>query len=87
VLAIVLVLSGCLHPDQPAATAAGRRAPPGKPLPQLQRDFVDLRFGMFIHSGILTYTGSWAKPNLPIGMFNPTHLDPGQWPDAAVAAR
>jgi alpha-L-fucosidase len=58
----------------------------GKSLEQLQRDYVDLRFGMFIHFGVLTYTGSWAQPNLDISQFNPTKLDPGQWADAAKAA-
>ena len=42
---------------------------------------------MFLHFGILTYTGAWARPNLDIKQFNPTRLDPGQWADAAVAAR
>ena len=55
-------------------------------LEQLQRDYVDLRFGMFLHFGILTYTGRWSQANLPIDMFNPTNLNPGQWADAAVAA-
>lgn len=58
----------------------------GKPLEQLQRDYVDLRFGMFIHFGVLTYTGSWAKPNLDISQFSPTKLDPAQWAEAAKAA-
>lgn len=58
----------------------------GKTLEQLQRDYVDLRFGMFIHFGVLTYTGSWAQANLDISQFNPTKLDPGQWADAAKAA-
>jgi alpha-L-fucosidase len=58
-----------------------------KPLEQLQREFVDLRFGMFIHFGILTYTGQWGDGNLDIRQFNPTGLDPGQWADAAVAAK
>jgi alpha-L-fucosidase len=57
-----------------------------RPLEELQRAYVDLRFGMFIHFGILTYTGAWAQANLPIAMFNPTLLDPGQWADAAIAA-
>jgi alpha-L-fucosidase len=56
------------------------------PLEDLQRSFVDLRFGMFLHFGILTYTGSWAQPNLDITMFNPTQLDANQWADAAVSA-
>jgi alpha-L-fucosidase len=41
---------------------------------------------MFLHFGILTYTGSWAQPNLDISMFNPTQLDANQWADAAVSA-
>jgi len=57
-----------------------------RPIEQLQRDYVDLRFGMFLHFGILTYTGSWSEANLPIAMFNPTMLDPTQWATAAVAA-
>jgi alpha-L-fucosidase len=58
-----------------------------RPLEEVQRAYIDLRFGMFIHFGILTYTGTWSQANLPINMFNPTMLDPGQWADAAVAAR
>ena len=42
---------------------------------------------MFICLGILTYTGSWGQPNLPINQFNPTNLDCNQWADAAVSAK
>ena len=41
---------------------------------------------MFIHFGILTYTGTWSQPNLDITQFNPTGLDPGQWAAAAKSA-
>ena len=68
-------------PDARRASAAAA------PLAELQKDFVDLRFGMFIHFGILTYTGKWSQPNLDISRFDPTDLDPGQWADAAVAAK
>src|SRR6185436_1824767 len=57
-----------------------------RPLEDVQRDYVDLRFGMFLHFGILTYTGTWSQPNLDIKQFNPTKLDPAQWADAAVSA-
>jgi len=78
--------AGCAH-RQPAPRAVPTGAAATvKPLEHLQRDFVDLRFGMFLHFGILTYTGAWAKPNLDIKQFNPVGLDPGQWADAAVAA-
>ena len=87
-LALAPLSSGCLRPGGSTVAVAARSRPaPSKPLVGLQRDFVDLRFGMFLHFGILTYTGSWSKPNLDIKLFNPVGLDPGQWADAAVAAR
>jgi alpha-L-fucosidase len=61
-------------------------APPAQALEDLQRAYVDLRFGMFLHFGILTYTGTWSQPNLDIQQFNPGKLDPEQWADAAVSA-
>ena len=42
---------------------------------------------MFIHFGILTYTGTWSQANLPINMFNPTNLDPGPVGGRGGAAR
>ena len=83
---VAMAAPACMRPPMPSAPRPARRAP-SKPLEQLQRDFVDLRFGMFIHFGILTYTGSWSKPNLDIKLFNPAGLDAGQWADAAVAAK
>lgn len=79
---------------EPAPGRASPRAParpatslPGKPLERLQREFVELRFGMFIHFGLLTYTGKWGEGNLDIRQFNPTGFAPDQWADAAVAAK
>jgi len=74
------------------AGAGGSTATPpdggtSKDWQQLQSNFVDWRFGMFLHFGILTYTGSWAQANLPIDQFNPTKLDCNQWADAAVSAK
>ena len=67
---------------------SGSGPPPAAiPLEDLQRSFVDLRFGMFLHFGILTYTGSWAQPNLDISLFNPSQLDANQWAEAAVSAK
>ena len=57
-----------------------------RPLEDLQREYIDWRFGMFIHFGILTYTGSWSQANLDIAQFNPTALDANQWAEAAAAA-
>lgn len=62
-------------------------AVPGLPTVQdLQRQYAELRFGMLIHFGTVTYTGQWSAPNPPLSEFNPTGLDANQWADAAVAA-
>jgi alpha-L-fucosidase len=82
-------MDGSSDGNDPDATGGGGsdgRPAQGKPLAQLQREFVDLRFGMFIHFGILTYAGVWSQPNLPIERFNPTLLNPAQWADAALSA-
>ena len=72
--------------SNPVHDAASEASPPPS-LEDLQRAYVDLRFGMLIHFGILTYTGNWADADLPINQFNPTKLDATQWADAAVAAK
>jgi alpha-L-fucosidase len=69
--------------DTPPATDGGT----GRTWQQIQSDFIDWRFGMFLHFGILTYTGSWAEPGLDITQFNPTTLNCNQWADAAVSAK
>lgn len=56
-------------------------------LPQLQQDFVDLRFGMFIHYNIPTYTDAdWPDPQASPAIFNPKKLDCNQWAKAAKSA-
>lgn len=58
-----------------------------KPLTQLQQEFLDLRFGMFIHFNIPTSSGhDWPDPMQSPKVFNPEKLDCGQWADAAVSA-
>ena len=58
-----------------------------KQLSQLQQEFVDLRFGMFIHYNIPTYMNDdWADPNASPDIFNPTKLDCSQWAKAAKSA-
>jgi alpha-L-fucosidase len=79
--------------DAAQSSVADANAPPvdgggsGRTWQQIQSDFIDWRFGMFLHFGILTFTGSWAQANLPINQFNPTNLDCNQWADAAVSAK
>jgi len=60
---------------------------PAKPLSQLQQEFIDLRFGMFIHYNIPTYMDQdWPDPDASPAMFNPTKLDCNQWAKAAKSA-
>ena len=76
--------TSCSAPSDAGVDA--QAAGPATALEDLQRAFIELRFGMFLHFGILTYTGSWAQSNLDITQFNPTKLDPNQWAAAAVSA-
>lgn len=58
-----------------------------KPLAQLQQEFLDMRFGMFIHFNIPTFSKhDWPDPNQSPNVFNPTKLDCNQWADAARSA-
>ena len=56
-------------------------------LTKLQQQFVDLRFGMFIHFNIPTYANAdWPDPELSPSVFNPVKLDADQWAKAAKSA-
>lgn len=83
-LAVLLLL--CLSSTMPVIAQQGIAQQP-KSLMQLQQDFVDLRFGMFIHYNIPTYMPEdWADPDASPALFNPTKLDCGQWAKAAKSA-
>jgi alpha-L-fucosidase len=56
-------------------------------LAKRQQDFIDLRFGMFIHYNIPTYMDQdWADPEASPAIFNPKKLDTDQWAKAANSA-
>ncbi len=58
-----------------------------KNLAQNQQEFVNLRFGMFIHFNIPTFMEEdWADPDAPATLFNPRKLDCNQWAKAAKSA-
>ncbi|MDR0537444.1 MAG: alpha-L-fucosidase [Tannerellaceae bacterium] len=60
----------------------------GKELKELQQAFVDLKFGMFIHFNIPTFTNhDWPDPDASPAIFNPAKLDCSQWARAARAAK
>lgn len=53
----------------------------------LQRRFVDLRFGMFIHFNMPTFVNEdWPDPDASPELFNPGKLDCRQWAKAAKSA-
>jgi alpha-L-fucosidase len=86
VIAVAVVIAACASTGvDNSASLAAIKAVPARTLEENQREFIDLRYGMFLHFGILTYTGSWSQKNLDISKFNPTELDCGQWADAAKA--
>jgi alpha-L-fucosidase len=52
---------------------------------ELQQQFLDLRFGMYIHLNMATYEErEWGDPKASTVLFNPKNLDTDQW---ALAAR
>lgn len=54
---------------------------------ETQQKFLDLRFGMFIHYNIPTYSEhDWADPQLSPSVFNPKQLDCNQWAEVAKSA-
>lgn len=58
-----------------------------KPLSELQQEFVNLRFGMFLHFNIPTFmSDDWADPDATPSIFNPQKLDCGQWARTAKEA-
>jgi alpha-L-fucosidase len=68
--------------------ALAAETPKTKPVAQLQEEFLELKFGMFLHYNMATYTNEqWV-----VGYPDPSTFDPGgpidtdQWADAAKAA-
>jgi alpha-L-fucosidase len=60
----------------------------GKPLLELQQQFVDLRFGMFLHFNMATFQDrEWGDPTSSPELFHPTALDTDQWASAARSAK
>ena len=58
-----------------------------KSLHRLQQEFVDLRFGMFVHFGLPTFQeADWTDPELSPEVFNPVRLDTDQWVAVAKSA-
>jgi alpha-L-fucosidase len=59
----------------------------GRSLPDLQQEFVNLGFGMFIHYGMPTFMDQdWSDPNAPLSLFKSPKFDADQWAKAAKSA-
>ncbi|MGV3615504.1 MAG: alpha-L-fucosidase [Fimbriimonas sp.] len=82
--ALALMSTSHAHPEAaetPEAYAADR------PLLDLQQEFLDLRFGMFLHFNMATFQDrEWGDPLGPTEAFDPAHLDTDQWARAAKSA-
>ena len=88
-----MIAVGCIDPAQSslaakhaqdlAKRADAKHQATSSRLADLQRDFVEARFGMFIHFGILTFTGHWAEGHLDLDQFNPKHLQRRPQPQTA----
>lgn len=71
----------------PILLNAQSKLAPSIALHQRQQEFVDLRFGMFIHFNIPTFMDEdWADPDASPALFNPTQLNCEQWARAAKSA-
>ncbi|RYC71210.1 hypothetical protein EQG79_03430 [Spirosoma sordidisoli] len=73
---------------QAAPAPAAATPPTDTPQPtDVQKRWMDLKFGMFVHFGINTYYDTeWSDGTLDPVRFNPTRLDTDQWCRVAKAA-
>jgi len=83
IIAIFVCLVQCKNPQKNSEKQATNTI---KTLHQLQSEFIDQRFGMFICYNIMSYGAKWGEADYPIDSFNPQKLDCNQWADAAVSA-
>ena len=83
----VLCCAVVLFCATPKNLGAQEQASP-KMLKELQQEFVDLKFGMFIHFNIPTFCNQdWPDPDTSVKVFNPQKLDCDQWAKAAKSAK
>jgi alpha-L-fucosidase len=85
-LALLPASSASAEQNIPPHTAP-RGTRRGRPLLELQQQFSDLRFGMFLHFNMATFQDhEWGDPSSPPELFQPTALDTDQWAAAAKSA-
>ena len=77
----------CLVPAVNAIAQSANASSKATDLHTLQQQFVDLRFGMFIHFNIPTFMNQdWADPDASPAIFTADKLDCNQWARAAKSA-
>jgi alpha-L-fucosidase len=89
-LAALALATGLCPGAAPAAPAvpSGPVASVAKPRDQCLLDFLNLRFGMFIHFNMATFHAEqWANPFHDPKSFDPAALDCRQWARAAKSAK
>lgn len=68
-------------------TCLGAAAAEDSPTSRLREEFLQWRFGLFLHFNMATFTDQeWATGHEDPLLFQPRKLDCGQWADAAKAA-
>ncbi len=82
-LLLVFLVVGCGMADVPRLVSQQNII---DPLENLQREFSEHRFGMFICYNIMSYGARWGEANHSIEEINPQPLDCDQWADAAISA-
>lgn len=86
---LLLICICCSSTLSLVATEGSRGTSNLKSLEQLQREFVNLRFGMFMHYGIRTFVKrGWGKANMDLTKFDlkGKHTNCEQWADTAISA-
>ncbi|MDQ1142737.1 alpha-L-fucosidase [Pedobacter agri] len=83
-LAVLPLIVACIvFSEQVSAQQIGTK----KQLIDLQQDFVNLGFGMFIHFGMPTFMDQdWSDPDAALSLFQSPKLDADQWAKAAKSA-
>ncbi|WP_455637677.1 alpha-L-fucosidase [Parabacteroides sp.] len=85
---IPLILSLALWFCLGVESLSARQVNDASGLRALQQQFIDLKFGMFIHFNIPTFMDDdWADPDASPAIFNPVKLDCNQWAAAAKSAK
>lgn len=75
-----LILMGSSACNPPAVESSK------KTMYEVKRDFIDLRWGMFICYNIMSYGARWSQPDFPVDSFRAPLLDCNQWAEAAKSA-